>query len=42
MGPILLTWIDLIPSCISDYIRYKWWDKIAYRFLKLNDATVEV
>ena len=41
-GPLLLTWLTLIPAWISNYIHHKLWDEITYKFLNLNDATVEV
>ena len=41
-GPLLLTWIDLIPAWISNYIHYKVWDEITYPFPNFNGCTVEV
>ena len=40
--PILLTWVNFNPACISNYIHYKVWVEITYPFLIFNGATVEV
>ena len=34
--------LSLIPTCISNYIHYKVWDKITYPFPNFNSCTVEV
>ena len=41
LGPLLLTWFNLIPVWISNHIHYHVWDKITYPFLNFNGATVE-
>ena len=40
--PHLLTWINLIPAGISNYIHYKVWHEITYPFPNFNGATIEV
>ena len=42
LGPLLLTWLHLIPAWISNYIHYNVWDEITYPFLNFSGATVEV
>ena len=42
VGPLLLTWLILIPAWIGNYIHYEVWDEITYPFLNFNGATIEV
>ena len=42
LWPLLLTWINLYPAWISNYIHYNVSDEITYPFLNFNGATVEV
>ena len=37
---LLLTWFNLIPAWISNYIHYKEWDEITYPFLNFNGCTL--
>ena len=41
-GPLLVTWFNLIPQWMYNYIRYKVWDRITYPFPNFNGTTVEV
>ena len=41
LGPLLLTWFNLKPAWISNYIHYKGWDEIAYLSPNFNGAAVE-
>ena len=41
LGPLLLTWFNLIPTWISNYIHYKVWDEITYPMPNFNDVTVQ-
>ena len=38
---LLLTWLTLIPACLSNYTHYKVWDIIPYPFPNFNGCTVE-
>ena len=42
LGPLLLTWITLIPAWLSKYTHNKVSDEITYPFPKLNGTAVEV
>ena len=42
LGPLLLTWYNLISAWMSNYIHYLVWDEITYPLLNFNGATVEV
>ena len=42
LGPLLLTWFNLIPTWMSNYIHFNVWDEITYPFLNFNSATIEV
>ena len=42
LWPLLLTWFNLNPAWISNYIHCNVWDEITYPFLNFNGATVEV
>ena len=42
LGPLLLTWFNSIPACISNYIHYEVWDAIIYPFLNFKGCTVDV
>ena len=39
---LLLTWFDLIPAFICNYIHHTVWVEIIYQFRKFNGATHEV
>ena len=39
---LLLTWINVNPAWISNYIHYTVWDEITYPFPNFNGCTVEV
>ena len=41
-GPLLLTWLNLIPAWISYHMPRKVWDEITYSFTNFNGCTVEV
>ena len=41
-GPILLTWLTLIPAWISDYIHYEVWNEVTYPFPNLNGSAIEI
>ena len=41
LGPLLLTWFNLIPKWISNYIHYKVWDEITYPMPNFNDVTIK-
>ena len=40
-GPFYLHGLTLIPTCISNYMPGKMWDKITYPFLSFNGCTIE-
>ena len=40
--PLLLTWFNLKPALMNNFIHHKVWDEISYPFLNFNGATVEV
>ena len=42
MGPLLLTWIVLIPAWKTNYVRYTVWDEITSPFPNFNGTAVEV
>ena len=42
MGPLLLTWLILIPARISNHTPCDVWDEITDPFLNFNGAPVEV
>ena len=42
LWPLLLTWINLIPAGINNYIRHKVWHEIAYPVPNFNRCTVEI
>ena len=42
LWPLLLTWINLIPSWIRNYTQYNAWGEITYPFLNFKGSTVEV
>ena len=41
-GPLLLTWINIIITWISNHNHYTVWDEITYPSSNFNDAAVEV
>ena len=41
-GPILLTWIDDSPACVSNHIHYEVWNTITYLFPNFNGCTIEI
>ena len=42
LDPLLLTWINLNPAWISNYVHNKLWDEITYPFSNFNGGIVEV
>ena len=42
LGPLLLTWLNITPTLISNYTHYKLWDVIIYPFINFNGCTFEV
>ena len=42
LGLLLITWFNLIPAWISNYIHCKEWGEIIYPLLDFNGETVEV
>ena len=38
----LLSWLNVNPTCISNYIHHKVWDEITYPFPNIKGCTVEV
>ena len=42
LGPLLLTWFNLIPECISNHMPSKVWNEITDAFLNFNGCSVGV
>ena len=41
LGPLLLTWFDINPSWIRNYIHFEVWNEITYPFPEFNGYTME-